>query len=93
MFFVYILVCSDGSYYVGHTHDIARRLENHAAGIAAVFTRERRPVRLVYCESQPTREEAVQRERQIKGWSRAKKEALIRGDLARLHSLSRCRRA
>jgi predicted GIY-YIG superfamily endonuclease len=93
MFFVYILACSDASYYVGHTHDVARRLEAHAAGIAAAFTRERRPVRLVYCESQPTREAAVRRERQIKGWTRAKKEALIRGDLAGLHSLSRRRRA
>jgi len=89
MFFVYILVCSDGSFYVGHTNDLRQRLESHNAGTAADHTRNRRSVRLAYSESQPTRVTAIQRERQLKGWTRAKKEALIQGDLNRLHSLAR----
>ena len=89
MFHVYILVCSDGSFYVGHTNDLSQRLAAHNAGTAAQHTRDHRPVRIAYSEPHPTRIAAMQRERQIKGWTRSKKEALIEGDVDRLHSLAR----
>ena len=79
MYYVYILQCSDGSYYVGHTNNLHRRVTDHNAGIASRYTRDRTPARLLFSEPLPTRDEAVRRERQIKNWTRAKKEALIRG--------------
>ena len=91
MFFVYILECVDGSFYVGQTSDLAQRVKAHNNGTAANFTRERRPVRLVYAENLPSRESAVRRERQLKRWTHAKKRALIQGDLDRLRKLSRSR--
>jgi putative endonuclease len=90
-FFVYILRCADGSYYVGSTTDVAARVEAHNAGRGPRFTACRRPVTLVYTESFHTMDQARQRQLQIKKWSRAKKEALIAGDLFRLHTLSRRR--
>ncbi len=92
MFSVYILLCSDGSYYVGQTHDLVARVKAHNAGTAASHTKERRPVRLVYSERHETLAGAVQRESQLKGWTRAKKEALVAGQLDRLHGLARRRR-
>jgi predicted GIY-YIG superfamily endonuclease len=89
LFFVYVLECVDGSFYVGHTHDLCRRVKAHGDGTAANYTSTRRPVRLVHVEVLPTREVAVRRERQLKGWTRAKKRALIRGDVDQLHQLSR----
>ena len=93
MYFVYILQCCDGSYYVGSTQNIARRLDIHCSGQGPAFTARRLPVRLVYQEPLATREEAVRRERQLKGWSRAKKEAIISGDLKLLSELAACRAA
>ena len=90
-YFVYILVCANGSLYVGQTHDIHQRMRRHADGTAAAFTREHPPLKLMYLESVPTRAAAVSRERQIKGWTRAKKEALIEGDREQLRQLSRRR--
>ncbi len=87
-FYVYILRCSDGCYYVGHTDDLGIRLAKHHAGEIEGYTRTRRPVRLVFAQDFPSREEALARERQIKGWSRAKKEALIKGNWPRLQQLS-----
>ena len=78
MFYVYILRCADQSLYIGQTHNLARRVAAHNAGLGAMFTSERRPVRLVYSEPHKTRTAAVRRERQIKHWTRCKKEALIR---------------
>ncbi|HLA19013.1 MAG TPA: GIY-YIG nuclease family protein [Dehalococcoidia bacterium] len=66
-FFVYILRCSDGSYYVGHTDDLEPRLAAHERGEIAGYTRKRRPVRLAFAEEFGTREEALARERQVKG--------------------------
>ncbi len=86
-FFVYILRCSDGSYYVGSTTNVANRLDIHNAGRGPRFTACRRPVELVYSELCDTRDQARQREIQIKKWSRAKKEALIAGDMGKLHEL------
>ena len=92
MFHVYILLCSDCSYYVGHTRDLLKRLDAHNRGVGSSHTAKRRPVRLVYQESQATRAAAARRERQLKGWSRKKKDALIRGDISLLRKLSRRRR-
>ncbi len=90
-FGVYVLRCADGSYYVGSTTDVAARVQAHNAGRGPRFTACRRPVSLVYSEPFGTRDRARQREMQIKGWSRAKKEALIAGDTGKLHDLSRRR--
>lgn len=86
---VYILLCSNGKYYVGSTTDLVRRLEEHAKGRGCGFTKAHLPFQLVYSAEYATYEEAYARERQIHGWSRTKKEALIRGDFDELRSLSR----
>ena len=83
-FWVYILRCADGRYYTGHTDDLERRLAQHQRGEGGAFTSIRRPVTLMWCEDAPTRDEALAMERQLKPWSRAKKEAWIAGDYARL---------
>lgn len=87
MHFVYILRCADGAFYVGETNDLGFRLERHQEGSASRFTASRRPVAMVYAEEYPDRMSALARERQIKRWTRAKKEALIAGDLERLKRL------
>jgi predicted GIY-YIG superfamily endonuclease len=91
-FWVYILRCSDGSYYIGHKDKGEDRLKEHEIGLGSSYTRKRRPVTLVWSDRFGTREEALAAERQLKGWSRAKKEALIKGNWSRLQLLSRhCR--
>jgi putative endonuclease len=86
--FVYILECADHSFYVGSTWNLERRLAQHnSADQGAMYTRRRRPVRLVYCEASDSIADAYAREKQIQGWGRAKRIALIEGrsdDLARL---------
>lgn len=79
---VYILKCADGSYYTGsHRGDaVQTRLDEHQAGQGGDYTSKRVPVELVYADWFSRIDDAVALERQIKGWSRAKKEALIRGD-------------
>ena len=84
MWFVYILRCADGTFYVGETHDVEVRLSEHNKGGAATHTAKRRPVQLVHVESYENRETCLNRERQIKGWTRVKKQALIDGDKAAL---------
>jgi predicted GIY-YIG superfamily endonuclease len=88
---VYILLCADGSYYVGHTDDLDARVKTHNLGRAAAHTCLRRPVVLAYAEPADSRIAAAKREKQIKRWSRAKKAALIRGDSQALKQLSSCR--
>ena len=88
-FYVYILRCSDGSYYTGHTDNLEARLTAHQSGSIKGYTYLRRPVQLVFAQDFPSRDEAFQRERQVKGWSRGKKEALIRQDWERLKELAR----
>jgi predicted GIY-YIG superfamily endonuclease len=90
-FYVYMLQCRDGSYYVGHTDDLERRVLEHEDGVIPGYTATRRPVRLVFVCELSTREEALARELQVKGWSRAKKEALIRGDWDKIRQLARRR--
>jgi len=87
-FFVYILRCAEGTYYVGSTADVPARVEAHNAGRGPRFTACRRPVTLVHSEPMATMNQASRREMQIKKWSRAKKEALIAGKMDRLHELS-----
>jgi predicted GIY-YIG superfamily endonuclease len=79
-FFTYMLHCADDSYYVGHTDDLEQRMAQHSAGTFPGYTRHRRPVQLVWSQDFSTRDDAFAAERQIKGWSRAKKEALTRSD-------------
>ena len=88
-FWVYILRCSDGSYYTGHTDNLEARLAQHAAGEGADWTRRRRPLELAWCEAMPTRVEALEAERRIKPWSGAKKEALIAKDWEQLSRFAR----
>ncbi len=79
-FFVYLLRCSDGSLYVGHTDELEQRVAKHQLGEIEGYTQSRRPVVMVWCQETASRLEALSSERQIKGWARAKKEALIAGD-------------
>jgi predicted GIY-YIG superfamily endonuclease len=88
-FWVYILRCVDGSYYAGQTDDLDRRLAMHRQGKIPGYTSERLPVELAWCEDAGSRENAIARERQIKGWSRRKKQALIDEDWERVSRLSR----
>ena len=91
--FVYILRCSDGSYYVGSARgSLERRIDEHNAGAFGGYTAARRPVTLVYSQDFDRISDAVEAERKLKGWSRAKKEALIAGDFDRLKELARSRR-
>ena len=86
---VYILLCADGSYYAGLTRKgVETRVSEHNLGINADYTSRRRPVKLVWSEHFELLTEAIATERRIKGWSRAKKEALIRGDYDALPALS-----
>lgn len=83
-YYVYILRCSDGSYYVGSTHDLDERLTRHNDGRAATYTAIRRPVTLIYFEEHPDQLTAMRREKQLKGWSHQKRDALVHGDIQRL---------
>ena len=77
MGYVYILKCADGSYYTGSTKDIDLRLKQHNAGLGANYTEKRLPLELVYFEKFQNINDAFNRDKQIQGWSRKKKEALI----------------
>jgi predicted GIY-YIG superfamily endonuclease len=94
MAWTYIVECSDGSYYVGSTIDLDRRLSEHNCGLGAAYTRKRRPVRLVWSAEFEEIEAAFAFEKRVQGWGRRKREALIAGELADLPILaSRSRRA
>ena len=91
--YVYILLCSDNTYYTGSTSDLARRIREHENGnIPEAYTYRRRPVQLVWSEEVVSLDEALRHEHQIKGWSRAKKEALIRGDIHGIHEIVKSER-
>lgn len=75
---VYLLECADGSFYTGYTTDVGRRLAEHNDGEGAKYTRGRTPVELVHQESYGTRSAAMSREAEIKGFSRSRKERLVR---------------
>ncbi|MGN6271325.1 MAG: GIY-YIG nuclease family protein [Sphingomonas sp.] len=92
-FWTYILRCADGSYYTGHTESLETRTAAHQSGQIAGYTKSRRPVILAWSQDFPSRLEALEAERRIKGWSRGKKEALIASDWERLSLLARNRQS
>ncbi|MBK9730009.1 MAG: GIY-YIG nuclease family protein [Chitinophagaceae bacterium] len=90
--YVYILKCSDGSYYTGVTNNCERRFEEHQQGEnAKCYTFSRRPVELAYMEAFQNYIQAITWEKQIKGWTRAKKEALIQNNWRKLKELPQCK--
>ena len=90
-FWAYMLRCADNSFYVGHTDDLDVRIAQHQSGAIPGYTHERRPITLVWCEEFPERDQAFAAERQIKGWSRLKKQALIDGNWAAISRLAKRR--
>jgi putative endonuclease len=87
---IYILMCSDGSYYTGITRrSVEERVSEHAQGLIPGYTSMRRPVKLVFSEHYERIVDAIAAERRIKGWSRAKKEAYMRGDFLALVALAK----
>jgi len=86
-----MLHCADRSFYVGHTDDLEARIAAHDRGQGSEHTAARLPVKLVWSQEFATRVEALEAERQIKGWSRAKKLALIRGDWPLISTLAQNR--
>ena len=91
MAWAYLLLCADGSYYAGSTIDLERRLGEHNEGLGAAYTRRRgrRPVELVWSHEFQSIQAAFDFEKQLQGWSRAKREALIRHDYEALPALAR----
>lgn len=83
---MYILRCADDTLYVGSTTDLGIRVWQHNEGLGSAYTRRRRPVTLAYAEEFPSVEEAYRREKQVQGWSRAKRDALIEGRTDELRS-------
>ena len=93
-YYVYILKCSDGSFYTGITNNIELRLQQHQSGIQKnSYTYNKRPVQLEFCEEFGDVLQAISFEKKIKGWTRAKKSALIAGDVDMLQVLAECRNA
>jgi predicted GIY-YIG superfamily endonuclease len=89
-FWLYIPCCADASYYVGHTDDLPRRIAQHQSGTwQQCYTFKRRPLELVFSQDFSSREEALVAERRIKGWSRKKKQAMLRGDWQEVSRLAR----
>jgi putative endonuclease len=87
--FVYMLRCSDGAYYVGSCRaGLEQRINQHNAGYFGGYTAKRRPVTLVFHQEFQRITDAIAAERQLKGWSRAKKEALVRGDYETISALA-----
>jgi putative endonuclease len=91
--YTYILKCANGAYYIGSTTDLERRMWEHDHCEGANFTKKHLPVKLVYVEEYNRIDDAFNREQQLKGWTRAKKEALINGDKDSLKNLSKSRAA
>lgn len=89
---MYILLCANGSYYTGSTIDLERRLAQHQNGEGANHTKKHLPVTLVYYEEYPRIDTAFYREKQVQGWSRKKKEALIEGNSELLPELAKAYR-
>lgn len=89
--YIYIVKCSDNSYYTGVTNNVDKRINEHNLGIdTRCYTYRRKPVELAYRQSFADPRDAIKAEKQIKGWSRLKKEALIRSDINKLKILSKC---
>ena len=88
-FWLYVLTCADASYYIGHTDDLDKRIAEHQDGSFGGYTSKHRPVTLTYAEVYDSRDEAFLRERQLKGWSRAKKEALAQQNWKEVQRLAK----
>ena len=88
-FWAYILHCNGGRLYVGHTENLEYRIAQHESGSIPSFTRDYLPVKLIWSDAFGTRIEALEAERRLKGWSRAKKLALVRGDWALISALAK----
>ena len=91
MWSVYILLCADGTFYVGYTTNLISRENRHNDGFGSSYTAARRPVKLVFAEHHDSRQEAIARERELKRWSGKKKAALIAGNRTLLKQLSKRR--
>lgn len=91
--YMYILLCSDGTFYTGSTTDLEQRLWQHKYGAGANYTKKRLPVKLVYSEEFERIDTAFAREKQVQGWSRAKKFALINSRFDKLHDFAQCKNA
>lgn len=91
-YYIYILQCSDGSYYTGVTNNVERRFYEHQEGlIDGCYTHNKRPVQLMYMEEFADILDAISREKQIKGWTKKKKEALVAGNFEKLVELAKSR--
>ena len=88
-FYLYILKCSDESYYIGHTDNIELRISEHNEKKHAGYTSRRLPVKLVFVQEFSTRDEAISAECKIKKWTRRKKEALIKSNWSLISELSK----
>jgi putative endonuclease len=89
MGYMYILKCADGTYYTGSTVDLEKRLWQHQHGEGANYTKKRLPVELIYYEEYSRIDQAFYREKQVQGWNRKKKEALMTEDFETLKTLSK----
>ena len=89
MFSLYILECSDGTLYVGHTDNLEERMRQHESGTAHAYTSKRKPLKLLFAEEFDSRYDALTMERKLKGWSRAKKLAYVAGDWRKIRKLSK----
>ncbi len=78
MYFVYMLLCQDGSYYIGASNNVDKRLKDHLNGKGGKYTKSHKPLKLVYQQKFATKSEALKREFQLKQWSRSKKDMLIK---------------
>ena len=88
---VYIVKCKDGSYYTGVTNDLEKRIAEHNSGtIPDSYTYSRRPVELIFAYGFQDGNLAIKFEKKIKGWTRVKKEALIKWDWEKIRSLAEC---
>ena len=88
---IYILKCSDDSFYVGSTNDLLKRMNEHIRGVFKGYTSKRLPIELVFSQSYDDMKDALKMEKQIKGWTRKKKEALISGNFKLLHEFVKCK--
>ena len=92
IYYVYMLLCADGSFYVGITNNLELRFGQHQFGFdPSCYTFKRRPLKLVHSSDFRNVDDAIAWEKQLKGWSRAKKSGLIENDWKRVHELAECK--
>jgi predicted GIY-YIG superfamily endonuclease len=90
-YYVYIILCNDESYYIGLTNDLVKRFGEHQTGFyKTCYTYKKRPLQLQYYETIPFLQDALLREKQLKGWTKVKKKALIDRNLHKLQLLAEC---